>query len=254
MSGSGVDPSKIIHALGVTRYRTTEGGRTSRATGGYARDYMVFLYAFAASEGPVDVSVALVFWVRAVRDLLKREPIEVKAPPRLSHARAIAALVAAARDRERTLAGVNVLGTVMQHCVGAALEARGVPVSHSHANKADLQSGRGGDFDFADSAWHVTSAPSEKLIEKCARNIREGVRPVIVTLESKRAAAIVLAENRGVDDRIDVIGFESLLVGHLSAARAAHVSPGEELRDLVEIYNAIVEQVEHDASLTIKLG
>ena len=52
----------------------------------------------------------------------------------------------------------------------------------------------GNDFGIEDVCIHVTTAPSENLMEKCLDNLNSGLRPVIVTTSSSLAGALSLAE------------------------------------------------------------
>ncbi|MNT28906.1 hypothetical protein D3C72_1646190 [compost metagenome] len=54
------------------------------------------------------------------------------------------------------------------------------------------------------TAFHVTTAPMEKLISHCIKIKRAGYRPVILTLESKVIAARQMADNVGMSELIAI--------------------------------------------------
>ena len=245
---------KIMHACGVRKPFTSEAGRTSRGTIGYAQDYATLLNGMHAKFGDFDLSIVLVFWIKRIRDLLNKEPIEIKYNPHTTASHFARGIVEAAKKREKSYTGNTILGTVMQHLTGALLEMAGTPVQHSKANKADRQYGRKGDFDFERSVWHVTSAPTEGLITKCIENTEADLSPVIVTLEVKRDAAAGLADNRGYQDKIEIHAFEALLAQHIDRAVAGGASPSSATDAILDRYNEIVLEVEMDRSLRLTKG
>jgi hypothetical protein len=138
------------------------------------------------------------------------------------------------------------MGSVMQHMIGAKLElALDEAVEHHSSNQADQQYGRPGDFLVGDCAVHVTTAPSEGLIRKCADNVEAGLRPIIVTLWDKVTTAQTLAENQSLDAYIEVLDFEGFMTANiLERSRFSDRARSLRVADLVERYNAIVERVD----------
>ena len=163
------------------------------------------------------------------------------------------ALLAEARQRE--MPGTMVVGTVLQHLVGAKLEGAYGEIAHHSASTKDEGQSRPGDFAIGDLAIHVSTAPAEALIRKCQTNLAGGQRPIILTLGRGVALATGLAENAGISDRIDVFDAHQWLAagalehgGDSPQARAVCVGR------LLDTYNQIVETTETDPSLKIVLA
>lgn len=77
---------------------------------------------------------------------------------------------------------------------------------------------------------------------------------MIVTLQKGMAVAEALAENKGIGDRVDVFEIEQFIALNLYelgtfGAEGRQVAVG----DLVNRYNAIVDQVETDPAIKIEL-
>jgi hypothetical protein len=252
--GSGANVPGVVRDFGISRFQSSESGRTSRATVGYAKDYMAFLNDLHARIGSYDLSIVLLYWIRAVRRYLEREPIQVKLNRKASIGTNIDAILHAAKDREKNFAGETIVGTVLQHLVGAALELSGSPVLHSHSNKADIQYARNGDFDFDAVVWHVTSAPSEGLIRKCAQNIKDGLSPLILTIDSKVQAAVGLLEIQNLDERVQVLAAQQFFSGYLSIETTKEVSEQVNIEDLINKYNELIETYEKDLSRRIEVS
>ena len=103
-------------------------------------------------------------------------------------------------------------------------------------------------------AIHVTTAPGEAVIERCRTNLNDGYKPVLVTIRSGIAVAEGLANNKGLAERIDVFEIEQFVALNLYelgefAADGRRVA----VDGLVRRYNEIVEEVETDPSLKIKI-
>jgi hypothetical protein len=91
------------------------------------------------------------------------------------------------------------------------------------------------------------------LIEKCKDNIRFGLSPIIITIFERVRTLLDLAEDAGLNGRIEVWDIQQFLSPNISehslfdgAARNA------QLADIIEKYNAIVTEVETDPSLRIE--
>ncbi len=182
-------------------------------------------------------------------------PLKIRIKRKESLRTFLGRLIADVQKRERNVTGVRLLGPTMQHLVGAKLSiALGkAAVTHHPSTQADAQYDRTGDFELADVVIHVTSAPSEKLIAKCASNIEAGLRPVVVTLSTKTAVVEGLAQNVGLEGRIEAIDFESFIVHNvlewsLKSRRPVRASVNE----LVATYNEIVAR--HEAAHGLRLA
>lgn len=116
-----------------------------------------------------------------------------------------------------------------------------------------LQTEREGDFQIGNTAFHVTTAPMEKLINRCIKNRSEGYRPVILTLEGKVQAAKQMAENVNMLDQISVQSVESFIGTNIEEIA---VYDGDKIRQsiarLIRTYNDRIDNIESDKSLMIE--
>jgi len=150
-----------------------------------------------------------------------------------------------------------VLGTMLQHLVGAKLEAAlagSVSVKHHGANVSDNDA-RGGDFDIGSTAIHVTASPSDLLLEKCRKNLRSGLRPIIVTTSKGVSGAETLVDNQGLQGKIEIYSadqFISLNINELGVFSDKTIS--DALHDVIDRYNRIVSEHEDNPSLCVDWG
>jgi hypothetical protein len=164
-------------------------------------------------------------------------------------------VLAQAEDRQKTAPGVYYAGAVMQHMVGAKLDCAlgDGQFEHNSYSTSDQQSGREGDFFVGDVAIHVTTSPTEALIERCRDNLNDGIRPVLVTGQRGLILAEGLADNAGLSDRIDVFEVEQFVALNLYEL-GKFTAEGRRIAvsDFVARYNEIIEEVETDPSLKIE--
>ncbi len=90
-------------------------------------------------------------------------------------------------------------------------------------------------------------------MRKCSDNIRDGLRPVLITRGQKAVStAEVLAESAGISIRLDIWDAEPFLSANLHEHGMFNdVGRREALVRLVSAYNKIVEEYETDPSLRI---
>ena len=146
------------------------------------------------------------------------------------------------------------VGTVMQHLVGAKLDLiMGLgTVTHHGANQNDAGAGRGGDFDLGDVAIHVTGAAGEALIEKCVENLSKNVRPMIVTGRKGMPLAEGLAERKGIASRVEIIELEQFLAANIHEwSRFQTANRNAKVGAMVDRYNMLIDEHETDPSLRI---
>ena len=245
----------ILARSGITKILAAEGGRTSRGSLGNMRDYIRFLND-RHKLGGVDLGVAEAFWIDRVRDFFAAKPLVLRLDPALSISAVMRSLTDQAEARQRAASGTMILGTVMQHLVGAKLQvvlAGRCVVEHNGANTNDANA-RGGDFDIGDASIHVTTAPGQGVIDRCRLNLDSGRKPIIVTSRGRVAVAQGLAEDAGIASRIEIIEFEQFMAANI------HEHGGFEaggrsaaLGDVVAAYNAIIDAFETDPGLRIDL-
>ena len=162
-----------------------------------------------------------------------------------------------AAKRELEYPGRWYVGTVIEHLVGAVIDCGlGLgAVSHHSSSSADQPSGRSGDFHFDGTAVHVTTSPGEAVIRRCGENLEAGLRPVLVVRGRSVGTATDLANNAGIEDRVDVLSVEQLVTLAVIGSRALGVRERRDaLSRIVERYNDIVGEVETDPSLRIALS
>ncbi|MDD4985330.1 MAG: DUF4928 family protein [Dehalococcoidales bacterium] len=147
-------------------------------------------------------------------------------------------------------------GIVEQHLVGAKLERRfaSIPIPNYPAHAADVQTERAGDFAIQDTVYHVTATPGRGVIQKCAANIRQGQRPVLLVPQEEEYKASALAEDEGIGAQVSIISIEDFLALNIIEFS---LDAGRDffslLQEIVAIYNRRLQEVETDLSLQIDL-
>ena len=247
---------KILADYGITAVLAKEGGRTNRGSMGLAERYLDFLNV--ESPDNEELKTIEAWWIDRVREFFAGEPLELKFDQSKSIRCIVRELIARAEKRQAQNTGMQIIGTVMQHLVGAKLslivpEGKRLPM-HG-ASVADAVSDREGDFSYGDAVIHVTSTPGEAVIKKCEENINGGWHPIIITTSRRIALAEGLAESAGIVNRLEVWDIEQFLSMNLNEhGLFNHEGRKDMAVRLIESYNAIVDACETDPSLKIKLG
>ena len=247
---------KILGDHGITRVLAEEGGRTNRGNMGLAEKYLSLLNVEKCSKDEL-VKVEA-WWIDRVHDFFAGKPLVMKFDSSKSIRSIVHDLVEVAEKRQSQNRGGQVVGAVLQHLVGAKLSLvipKGkMPQMHG-AYVADAVSDRGGDFAYGDAVIHVTSAPGEAVVRKCARNIDDGFHPIIITTNRRISVAEGLAESAGIADRLEVWDIEQFLSMNLNEhGLFSHDGRKDMAIRLVEAYNKIIESCETDPSLKIQIG
>lgn len=245
----------ILKRHGIDRVLASEGGRTSRGSIANMRDYVSLLNELHAQR-IAGLDMIEKFWIAKVQGYFASKPFKLRVDPSRGLRISLREVLQQAEERQKTTPGVYYMGTVLQHLVGAKLECvlGESSVEHNSSSTSDAQTKRAGDFLVGDVAIHVTTSPSENVIERCRENLDEGLRPVIVTTQRGSGAVDVLAENKGIRDRIDVFEIEQFLASNLyELGRFATDGRRAALNDLIDRYNEIIEEFETDPSLKIDL-
>lgn len=241
----------ILKDHGIEKVLAEEGGRTSRGSVGNMQRYVQFLNKLNPSQE--ELKEIEEWWVDRVRAFFAGKPMVFHFDAAKSMRSSIRDLIVQAEKRQSEISGATVVGTVLQHLVGAKLSLilPERPVMHG-ASVADEVSGRDGDFIFEDVAIHVTSAPSEALIRKCMRNLESAIKPIIITTYRKVPVAEGLAESQGIADRLDVFDVEQFIAGNIYELGKFAVSGRKTTAEqLVNAYNQIIDECETDPSLKI---
>ena len=246
----------VLNRRGIQRVLAAEGGRTSRGSLGNMREYVHLLNGLQA-KGLADLGAIEDFWIERVQDFFAGKPFRIRLDASRSLRTVVRDVIAQAEDRQRKAAqGTYYAGAVLQHLVGAKLDCAlgSGQFEHNSFSTADAPGGRAGDFLIGDVAIHVTTSPGEAVIDRCADNLNDGYRPVLVTLQKGLTVAEVLAENKGIADRIDVFEIEQFVALNLyELGKFAPEGLQTAVTELVERYNLIIDDVETDPSLQIEL-
>jgi len=246
----------ILGDYGIDRTLAEEGGRTSRGSMGLMENYIKFLNE-VYKDALLDLNVVECWWIARVREFFASQPIRVKADISKSLRQIVQDLLDAARERQRECAGTTVVGTVLEHLVGAKLRVAlpEINVPQKSASAADASTRAKGDFLIGDTAIHVTVAPAEALLRKCRSNLEEGLRPLVVTTEEGVGGIRALAVNEDIASRIDILEigqFIAINVYEWIGFKNQDRSPS--LETLIAVYNEIIDKCETDPSLKIALG
>lgn len=245
----------ILKKHGITSVLAKEGGRTSRGSLSNMREYVAFLNTLK-ERGEVDLDAIDAFWISRVEEFFAGKPFKMKLDGSRSLRNLVGDVIAQAVERQKRAAGMQYAGAVLQHLVGAKLECalgQGT-ITHNSFSTADQPSDRQGDFLLGDVVIHVTTSPTERTIAECRRNLNDGFRPMIVTLQRGLPVAEENARRAEVADRIDIFEIEQFVALNLyELGRFGADGRKVAITDIVHIYNRIVDSVETDPSLKIEL-
>ena len=258
VSGLGIAPVQaILKRHGIERVLAKEGGRTSRGSVGNMRKYLEFLNE-TAQRTQIDFDKVEVFWIQRVGAFFAGKPFTVKLDPSKGLRAVVRDVLKQALMRQEDSQGVTYAGAVLQHLVGAKLECAmtgvGVTLEHFSFTTSDSQTDRAGDFLIGDVAIHVTTSPGEAVVRRCQENLDSGFRPIIITLQKGLTVAEGLAANAGIADRLDVFEIEQFVALNLyELGKFKATGRRIAVEEMVERYNAIIEEIETDPSLKIAI-
>jgi hypothetical protein len=247
---------RILKEHGISRTLAKEGGRTSRGSLGNMERYVTFLNELHA-DGLADLEAIEKWWAARVEEFFAAKRLAFTYDTSKSLRYAIDDLFDQAARRQREATGTTIVGTVLQHLVGAKLSLMlsDDAIIHHGASVADESSSRAGDFAVEDVCVHVSARPNESLIEKCRENLNEGLRPIIVTTIEALAGVHSLASLQSIGDRIDIFEVGQFLsTNFYEWSRFKPVDRKISIDRLVEKYNEIVAEYETDPSLQIKVA
>ena len=247
---------KILGDHGIVRVLAEEGGRTNRGNMGLVEKYLALLNESNLSKD--DLVAIEAWWIDRVRDFFEGKPLVMKFDPSKSVRSIVHDLIEIAEKRQNQNWGGQIVGAVLQHLVGAKLSLvipqEEMPQMHG-AYVADAVSDRGGDFSYGDVVIHVTSAPGEAVIRKCAKNIDDGFHPIIITTCRRVSVAEGLAESAGIANRLEVWDIEQFLSMNLNEHGLFCQEGRRDMASrLVDAYNKIIDKCETDPSLKIEIG
>ncbi len=258
---SGAAVHRILVEYGIERRLSREGGRTSRGGIESMRRYVRLFQELDSELGLTDELYVEIeaFWVGKVREFFDSSPFELNLDPALGLSTFVREVLRLAEQRRREGGGMQVVGAVLQHLVGAKLEmvtrnATDLTIEHHSFSTADAPGSRAGDFELSDSVVHVTTYPGEAVMAQCRANISQGLRPIIVTTATGVHMAKGSAEAADLADRVDIFDVEQFVALNIYewSAFSQHQRQST-VRDLLETYNRIVGEYETDPSLKIVL-
>lgn len=254
LSGGAIN--RVLASHGVTQQVGTEAGRTSRGTPALAKAYFALIndmyQSFEMQFSELDDVEA--WWVARFVDFFNSKPFKLNYDASKTLASVIRNLLDQALQRQAKSPGKTYVGAVLQHLVGAKLELAlpELAISHNGASVADTVSARSGDFVIDDAIIHCTTAPAEALLRKCLANLQSGLRPIILTIPGKIGVAEGLAENIGIQGRVEIMDALQFLAANLYEMSLFKASDRRiTVVRLVEKYNEIVAEHEADPSLRI---
>jgi len=147
-------------------------------------------------------------------------------------------------------------GVVEQQLVGAKLARRfkGMDIPNHPAHAGDRQTERAGDFAISRLVYHVTSAPSRDVLQKCVKNVRAGLYPILLIPREQENKARILAQDEGVDKEVTIISIEDFVaLNIIELATEESKDFFSVLKEIVDIYNKRLSEVETDLSLRIEV-
>lgn len=147
-------------------------------------------------------------------------------------------------------------GVVEHHLVGARLARRfkGISIPNHPAHAGDQQTERAGDFTVSSLVYHVTAAPSRNVLQKCAGNLKAGLHPILLIPREQENKARILAQDDGIDKELTIISIEDFIaLNIIELATEESKDFFSVLKEIVEIYNQRLAEVETDLSLQIEV-
>lgn len=257
---SGLTPArlkKILSRFGENRRYLVEAGRTNRGARGDIGDLLEALEPLSLSDLPKSKRASILdsmqeFLAERVVEYFNQQRLKLTYHPADSTWYAVHQILLEAKVSRKS-------GTVAQHLVGAKLQLRfpDIEVPNNPASAADQQTGRAGDFQIGDTAFHVTVAPSrDNLFDRVKQNIQQGLRVYVVVPDERVAAARGYAEDQlpGQHSQIAVSAIEAFVaqnIDELSLFSKGSLLKG--FRALLEKYNQRVDEVETDKSVLIDI-
>lgn len=196
------------------------------------------------------------WWIERVLEFFSAKPYKINIDNGRSLKQAIVHLIELAEKRQRDNPGTMYVGALYQHLVGAKLRIalKDVPIEVFGYSVSDEQSSRKADFAVGDSAIHVTTSPTEALIDKCKKNIEEGFKPIVITNATGAVTAESLSNNIGIKEQIEIIHIDQFLITNIHEWTFFDSSNRRtSFENLVEKYNDIIEEWEGDPSMRIEI-
>jgi hypothetical protein len=183
-----------------------------------------------------------------VRLWFQRQHLKITAERQASPSSWVRRILAEAKGRSN--------GIVEQHLVGAKLQRRhgDIEIANFPSHAADLQTGRIADILVGQTAFHVTVAPGKDVIVKCQQNLEAGLYPFLLTVPEQVIKARSLAEVEGIEERMTIASIEDFVAFNIvelgAGQRAGFLRV---LKEIIDLYNERLSEVETDMSLKIEI-
>jgi hypothetical protein len=243
----------ILARFGETRKFSGEAGRTNRGGPGDEQRLLDVLKLLRLETVQAEFRIKTLdefqkLLVEKVREYHSRKRLEITYDANLTTWAAVHEILEQAGEVEKA-------GPVAQYLIGAKLQLRfpSVAVTNDRYSAADVQTGRHGDFQLQDTAFHVTVSPTPAVYEKCLQNIRAGLRAYLLVPDGFVVGARQNAYS-AAPDRIAVESIESFVANNIEElSRFAKNDLKSGFRQLLEKYNERVDAIELDKSLLIEI-
>jgi hypothetical protein len=100
----------------------------------------------------------------------------------------------------------------------------------------------------------VTAAPSRNVLQKCAENLAVGLHPILLVPRDQENKTRILAQDEGIDKELTIISIEDFIaLNIIEVAIEENKDFFSVLKEIVEIYNRRLAEVETDLSLQIEV-
>ena len=249
--------AEILARFGEERKFLREGGRTNRGARGDVGELLKALQPLELDKLPFSNRSRIIdamqgFLVECVVEYFNRQRLNPPYDPAASTWHSINLILREAKESGKS-------GTVAQHLVGAKLQLRfpKLNIPNNPASAADQQTGRDGDFQIGDTAFHVTVAPSrDNLFDRVKENIRHGLRVYVIVPDDRVALARGYAEEQLLSQSIQIAvcaieDFVAQNIDELSLFAKGQLQTG--FKALLHEYNRRVDEVESDKSVLIEI-
>jgi hypothetical protein len=246
---------KLLAEFGITEILAKEGGRTSRGSLGLMEKYVALLNELSTT-GPIDFESAMQWWISKVKLFFATKGPKFAFDSGKSILMNLDDLFKQALAIQKNSGGTSYLGAMLQHLIGAKLDLilGAGAIQHHGFSVADDPTDRSADFQVSGVAIHVTTRPTEALIQKAAENLKRSLRPLIITLWDGVAGAQFLLKNTEWASRVDVLDAAQFLTANVY--ERSLLKTGEcslTMLAIIERYNEVVASCEVDPVLVIQV-
>ena len=91
-------------------------------------------------------------------------------------------------------------------------------------------------------------------MQKCAENLKAGLRPILLIPREQENKARILAQDEGIDTKLDIVSIENFVaLNIIELATEEKKDFFSVLKEIVAIYNKRLSEVETDLSLQIEV-